>query len=118
MLVVEDDPHVLDTALVSLSSLGYRTVIARSGPEALDILNGNEPVDLLFTDVVLPGGLNGVEVAHYAANIRPGLRILLTTGYRGLSDTGAVQIDEHLPMLRKPYRRPELAKKLEEVLRS
>jgi PAS domain S-box-containing protein len=118
VLVVEDDPNVLETAVVNLASLGYRTVVARSGREALDILHGNEPVDLLFTDVVLPGGLNGVQVAREAASIRPGLRVLLTTGYIGLSDSGAGQIDERLPMLLKPYRRPDLAKKLEEVLRS
>ena len=118
VLVVEDDPNVLEMAVVTLGSLGYRTVVARSGREALDILHGNEPVDLLFTDVVLPGGLNGMQVAHEAANIRPGLRVLLTTGYLGVSEAGAVPIDERLPMLRKPYRRPELAKKLDEVLRS
>jgi two-component system CheB/CheR fusion protein len=116
VLVVEDDPNVLDMVIVNLASLGYRTVIAHSGREALEILRGNKPLDLLFTDVVLPGGLNGVQLAHEAAAIRPGLRVLLTTGYIGVSEPATVPIDDHLPMLRKPYRRPDLAKKLEEVL--
>ncbi len=118
ILVVEDDPNVLDMVAVNLSSLGYRTVVARNGREALEILRGTDPVDLLFTDVVMPGGLNGVQVAREAVCIRSGLRVLLTTGHVSLGDEAGVTIDEHLPMLKKPYRRPDLAKKLEEVLRS
>jgi PAS domain S-box-containing protein len=118
VLVVEDDPNVLDTVVANLASLGYRTVVARSGHEALEILRGAEPVDLLFTDVVLPGGLNGVQIAHEAVTIRSGLRVLLTTGHIGLSEPVTILIDDRLPMLRKPYRRPDLAKKLDEVLRS
>jgi hypothetical protein len=72
----------------------------------------------LFTDVVLPGGLNGVQIAHEAVRIRSGLRVLLTTGHISLSEPMPTLIDDRLPMLRKPYRRPDLAKKLNEVLRS
>jgi len=118
ILVVEDDPNVLEIVIVNLASLGYRAVFASSGREALEILRGNEPVDLLFTDVVMAGGLNGVQVAREAAVTRPGLRVLLTTGCVTVGDEAGVPIDEHLPMLKKPYRRADLAKKLEEVLRS
>jgi two-component system CheB/CheR fusion protein len=118
VLVVEDDPNVLDTVVANLASLGYRTVVARSGHEALEILRSSEPIDLLFTDVVLPGGLNGVQIAREAVRIRSGLRVLLTTGRIGLSEPMPTVIDDRLPMLRKPYRRPDLAKKLNEVLRS
>jgi CheY-like chemotaxis protein len=118
VLVVEDDPDVLDIAVLNLASLGYRTAVARSGCEALDILRGREPLDLLFADVVLPGGLNGVEIAHEAAKIRPGLRVLLTTGYVGLGERAAARLDDSMPILKKPYRRPELVKKLKEVLRA
>jgi len=116
VLVVEDDPSVLDMVVLNLSSLGYRTVVARNGREALEILRSREPVDLLFTDVVMPGGLNGVQVAHEAASMRPGLRVLLTTGHIAVGEGTGVRIDERLPMLKKPYRRPELARKLAEVL--
>ena len=71
---------MLEIVVVNLASLGYRTIFASGGREALEILRGNEPVDLLFTDVVMAGGLNGVQVAREAAVTRPGLRVLLTTG--------------------------------------
>ena len=71
---------MLEIVVVNLASLGYRAVCASGGREALEILRGNEPVDLLFTDVVIAGGLNGVQVAREAAVTRPGLRVLLTTG--------------------------------------
>jgi CheY-like chemotaxis protein len=118
ILVVEDDPNVLDVVVVNLSSLGYRAVVARSGREALEILRGSEPVDLLFTDVVMASGLNGVQVAREAAITRPGLRVLLTTGRVTVGDEAGVPIDEQLPLLKKPYRRADLSKELEEVLRS
>ena len=109
---------MLEMVVVNLSSLGYRAVFASSGREALEILRGNEPVDLLFTDVVMAGGLNGVQVAREAAVTRPGLRVLLTTVRVTVGDEAAVPIDEHFPVLKKAYRRADLGEKLEEVLRS
>jgi len=116
VLVVEDDPEVLDMVVLNLTSLGYCPVVARNGREALEILRGNEPIDLLFTDVVMPGGVDGSQVADEAARMRPGLRVLLTTGYTALGDETGIRHDERLPMLKKPYRRPDLAKKLREAL--
>ena len=116
VLVVEDDPDVLEMVVLNLSSLGYRPVVAHDGREALEILRGHEPIDLLFTDVVMPGGLSGVQLADEAARMRPGLRVLLTTGHVALGEETGIRIDERMPMLKKPYRQLDLAKKLREVL--
>ncbi len=127
ILVVDDDPLVLDMLVGTLESLGYDTLMSRSGNEALMSRSGNEAldtvrseekIDLLLTDVVMPGGLNGTELAHEARRLRPDLRVLLTTGYVALGADAPAVIDETLPMLRKPYRPPELARMVREVLQS
>ena len=64
-----------------LKALGYRVIVTRNGPAALDILRGPEKIDLLFTDVVMPGGMFGTELAKEAARLRPDLKILFTSGY-------------------------------------
>jgi CheY-like chemotaxis protein len=116
VLVAEDDPFVRSYAITCLSSLGYRVVEAIDGREALHKLNEGTAADILFTDVVMPGGLNGWELAERARQIRPGLKVLLTSGYaletlaeRGRLPRGAV-------ILNKPYRKAELAKRLREAL--
>jgi CheY-like chemotaxis protein len=118
VLVAEDDPFVRSYAVTCLSSLGYRVIEAVDGREALHRLNEGAQADILFTDVVMPGGINGWELAEQARKIRPGLKVLLTSGYaletlaeRGRLPVGAV-------ILNKPYRKAELAKRLREAMAS
>lgn len=116
ILVVDDNKDVLDVALKQLKSLGYEVLQASSGAEALELLARVPDVDLLFTDVCMPGGMGGREVADKARQIRPGLKVLFASGYfeGALVRDGAVQ--EGVQFIVKPYRKTELAQKLKEVL--
>ena len=117
VLLVEDDEQVLNMAIESLEELQYRVVVARDARQALDHLHGSERIDIMFSDVVMPGGMNGAQLAVEARTLRPELRVLLTSGYVG--DAGSIQLDQkNLPVLSKPYRRDELAEKLRLVLGS
>ncbi|WP_423794563.1 MASE4 domain-containing protein [Methylobacterium durans] len=115
VLVVEDEPAVLEMAVESLGELGYRTLTATRASEALQRLDGPERVDILFSDIVMPGGMNGVQLSVEARRLRPGLRVLLTSGYTGAALDGQ-GVPDDLPLLSKPYRRDELANKLRIVL--
>jgi len=116
VLVVEDDPFVRAFAVRTLEELGYRVIAAVNGREALAHLQGDEPIDLLFSDVVMPGGMNGWELAEHARVLRPNLRIMLTSGYavETLLARGRLRGDTNF--LNKPYRKAELAQRLREVL--
>jgi PAS domain S-box-containing protein len=116
VLLVEDEPQVLQFVSAQLVSLGYEVTAVSTGPDALDLLRGERPFDLLFTDVVLPRGMSGVELASHARRIRPGIKVLLTSGYpeevfehHGSPEQGTL-------LLRKPYKRRELAETLRKVL--
>jgi PAS domain S-box-containing protein len=115
ILLVEDEQLVMRYAHEQLVALGYRVIGAESPARALETLRGAEPVDLLFTDMVMPG-MSGDELADRAVQVRPGLKVLYTSGYAegGILHDG--RIDEGVHLLRKPYRRQELARRLREVL--
>ncbi len=113
VLVVEDDPAVLAMAVETLEGLGYQVTTAVNAAAALKRLKGRKAFDLLFSDVVMPGGVNGVELAHMARAERPGLKVLLTSGYVG--DEAASWANE-FPMIDKPYLGPALAAKIRSVL--
>ncbi|MFO1059652.1 MAG: PAS domain S-box protein [Dongiaceae bacterium] len=117
ILAVEDDELVRRHVEGLLSGLGYRVIAAADGPSALSVLRGGEPIDLLFTDVVMPGGMDGGALAEAAQALRPGLPVLFTSGYteHGIVHHGRLEPGIHL--LAKPYRRQELAAKLRELLR-
>jgi PAS domain S-box-containing protein len=115
ILVVEDDPDVREMIVGMLSNLGYRTLVARTGPEALAIVDDEGSVDLLFTDIVMPAGISGIDLARAAARSRPDLKILLTSGYAG-AEPEAQSARREFPFIAKPYRTPALARKLMEVL--
>ncbi len=115
ILVVEDDADVRDMIGGILSQLGYRTLVATTGAEALTRLRRERKVDLLFTDIVMPAGMSGIELARKARDLRPDLKILLSSGHAG------DEIKSHLlrgqfAFISKPYRTAALAAKLEEVL--
>jgi CheY-like chemotaxis protein len=96
-----------------LTSLGYDVVTAAGASEALQILERDPGIELLLTDVVMPGGISGVELARAALQSRPGLPVLLTSGFMG---DGAVLETPEFPLLDKPYETATLAAKLRKVL--
>ena len=116
ILVVEDDPDVRDLAVNLLESLNYRTVAAECGRRALAILDHETDVDLLFTDVVLPGGMSGAALAVEAQRRRPDLKVLYTSGYAEDLIVHDGRLDVGIALLQKPYRKADLARKLEAVL--
>ena len=114
ILVVEDDALVRDHVVTLLESLGHRVVQAGDGAAALEVLRRDTGFDLLFSDVMMPGGISGGQLAAEARRIVPGLPVLLTSGYpdEALADSGA---DAPL-LLAKPYRRAELQAALEQAM--
>ena len=116
VLLVEDDEQVLGMAVESLEELRYRVIVARNAAEALAHLRDVERIDILFSDVVMPGGMNGSQLAAEAQRVRPGIKVLLTSGYVANLDEGQMIGHGELPVLNKPYRRDELARSLRLVL--
>lgn len=115
ILVVEDEPRVRRIAVARLSDLGYRVIEASGAAEALSIVEQTADIDLLFSDVVMPGGMDGAALAARVQALRPGIKLLLTSGYaepsiagRGRSGNGA--------WLRKPYTKEALARRLRGLL--
>jgi PAS domain S-box-containing protein len=115
ILVVEDDEDVREMIVGILSDLGYRTLVATTGPEALAILQRENAVDLLFTDMVMPAGMSGTELARRASQIRPGLKVLLSSGYTR-EDLQSQTVRGEFPFIAKPYRPTTLSQKLRQVL--
>jgi PAS domain S-box-containing protein len=114
ILVVEDDPEVLDVTVEILRGFDWEVLTAPDGPSALSVLRRDADIDVLFSDIVMPGAMNGLELAREARRLRPQLRVLLASGYPAsvlASDHGAGEEDE-FPFLSKPYRAVELANKL------
>jgi PAS domain S-box-containing protein len=118
ILVVDDDQHLRESVSEQLTGLGYRAVVASSGPEALEVMAREPHIDLLLTDVVMPGGMNGREVAEEARLIDPKLKVLFTSGYfeGALHRNG--ELATNAQVLCKPYRKKELAQRVQEALKS
>jgi CheY-like chemotaxis protein len=114
ILMVEDDDLVRMSVKALIESLGYRVVLACNGLDALQILRQDTPINLLFTDVVLPGGMQGPQLAAEARRLRPELKVLYTSGYPE-SQCSAEDL-AGIEQLSKPYEAEELAAKLREVL--
>ena len=100
VLVVEDNAEVLELAVNTISDLGYRVLTASDGPSALEIVRGGETIDLLFSDVVMPGGMNGFDLIRQARDVRGGLKALVTSGYANVHRPGTDRPD--VPWLLKP----------------
>jgi CheY-like chemotaxis protein len=108
----------MSTVVANLHGLGYRTVLAQDARAALAMIESDERIDILFSDVVMPGGMNGAQLALAARQRRPQLKVLLTSGYTetALSDMHRIdRLPEGVPLLHKPYRREDLASKLDRV---
>jgi CheY-like chemotaxis protein len=116
ILVVEDDELVRTHVTAQLRDLGYRVVAVKNGPEALEALRQIADIDLLFTDVVMPGGLNGRQLAEQAVRLRPGLPVLFTSGYTENAIVHHGRLDPGVNLLNKPYRRRDLATKVRKAL--
>ncbi|HLI11755.1 MAG TPA: CHASE3 domain-containing protein [Alphaproteobacteria bacterium] len=116
ILLVEDNPHVREVAKRQLVDLGYKVRTAESGPAALAVLESDEPIDLLFTDVVMPEGMTGYELAEAARQIHPRLKVLFTTGYERVQSRNGNGHPDPAHMIRKPYRKQELAEKVRAAL--
>jgi PAS domain S-box-containing protein len=118
VLVVEDDAMVRQYVLTQVRSLGYVTLDAANATEALAIIDGNPGIDLLFTDVIMPGVMNGRQLADEALQRRPGLKTLFTSGYTENAIMHHGRLDPGVHLLAKPYRKPELARMLRVALAS
>jgi len=117
ILVVDDNAAVRATVARQLADLGYEVIEAETAQAALALLRDTDrPVDVLFTDLVMPGGMNGHDLARAALDARPGLRVLYTSGYSSSTLRGDDRLKEDEHFLSKPYRRADLARKLREVL--
>jgi CheY-like chemotaxis protein len=112
ILLVEDDQDVLAVTAESLRELGYQVVTAVDAAGALEILRGDQPIDLLFSDVIIPGGTNGAQLAVTARHVRPQLKVLLTSGYTAAALSFEHGLPDNLDVVGKPYQRDELAIKL------
>ena len=116
ILLVDDNVEMRTVARRHLTSLGYQVSEAGSGPAAVAILQNDSSFDLLFTDVVMPGGMTGYQLAAIAQQLQPGLRVLFTTGYAGALP-GYEPVASHSgTTLHKPYRKQELAVTVRAVL--
>jgi len=118
VLVVEDDEEVRNTVVDMLAELGYRVLKAKDAQSALAIVESGVPIDLLFTDVVMPGSLRSPELARKARERIPGLTVLFTSGYTENAIVHGGRLDEGIELLSKPYTREALARKIRHVLRN
>jgi PAS domain S-box-containing protein len=116
ILVVEDDDEVRTYSVEILRELGYRVVEAHDGPSALRLLERQVRVDLLFTDVVLPGGVTGAQVAAQARELKPSLKVLFTTGYARNAIIHHGRLDKGVKLITKPFGSTELAARVRDVL--
>jgi CheY-like chemotaxis protein len=115
VLVVEDNNEIRALVTTQLRRFGYTAIEATDPMDALVILRSTQQIDLLFTDVVMPGGLSGPDLAEQAKTVRPRLKILFTSGF---PDVHGRERPQDAPLLCKPYRGQELALKLHAVLQN
>jgi signal transduction histidine kinase/DNA-binding response OmpR family regulator len=115
ILVVEDDLAVQATVVDMLQGLGYRVLKANDGQGALTILQSGIPIDMLFTDVVMPGPVRSIEVARQAKQMLPAIEVLFTSGYTQNAIVHGGRLDPGVELISKPYRRDELARKIRQL---
>jgi two-component system, cell cycle sensor histidine kinase and response regulator CckA len=118
ILVVEDKPEVRQVVVRQLAELGYRILEAENAAAALVIIASDQHIDVLFTDVVMPGGKSGVELAEEAKQQRPSLKVVFTSGFAEILNGNEKQIKALGPLLSKPYRKQELARQISGVLQA
>ncbi len=116
ILVVEDDPDVRTLAVALLGDLGYEVLEAGNGTEALKALKSRSRIDLLFTDVILAGGMSGPELAEQAKRIQPAMRVLFMSGYPSEAMVRRGELGKDAELLNKPFRKADLAQKIRGAL--
>lgn len=116
VLIVDDDDQVLDVAAIVLASLGYQVIPATNGEAALEIIKYYRAIDLLMTDIVMPGTIDGWELARRAKQLRPELGVVYTTGFvdKALPDKSN---PGYGPLLPKPWRADQLVSLVNRALR-
>jgi CheY-like chemotaxis protein len=116
ILVAEDDEQVRNTVVELLTDLGYKVLKARDAATALTVIDSGVPIDLLFTDVVMPGPLKSADLARKAVERIPDLAVLFTSGYTENSIVHGGRLDPGVELLSKPYTREAMARKIRHVL--
>lgn len=112
VLIVEDETDLMDVASELFRSMGYEVITASNGTDALDILERKAHIDILFTDVMMPNGMNGIELARFVAQRYPATKVILASGYTLPSLRAQYKDIDQFPFMSKPYRMSDLAKKL------
>jgi nitrogen-specific signal transduction histidine kinase/CheY-like chemotaxis protein len=117
-LVVDDEVDLMEVAVAYLEEMGFRVLHAMDGPQALEVLKREPDVDLLLTDIMMPGGMNGVELARGVREARRGIRVVYSTGFSSaaLSEKNGTAPDG--PVLNKPYRRAEFFEAIQRAMRA
>lgn len=118
VLVVEDDERVRRLTVMRLGNLGYRVTEASNAVAALDVIRSGDRVDLVFTDIVMPGGMSGYELCETLSETHPDIKVMLTSGYAEDLVHEERLASKNLRILRKPYRQAKLARLMREVLDS
>jgi CheY-like chemotaxis protein len=116
ILIVEDDQMVRPLVVRQIESLGYVALTAASAEEALIVIDGGQEIDLLFTDLIMPAGMNGRLLADEALRRRPSLKILFTSGHSEDEVSHDGRLDDGVLLLAKPYRKSDLARMIRSVL--
>ena len=116
ILVVEDDADVRDLAVRLLRIFGYRTLAAEDGKSAIEVMAQAPLVDLLMTDMVLPGGMGGTALAQEAKRCHPEIKVLYVSGYAKGAANQEDELDEGISFLPKPYQKTQLARKVRDAL--
>jgi CheY-like chemotaxis protein len=115
ILVVEDNDIVRQATVSRLQSLGYAALEAKTGPEAITLLESGEPIALVFSDILMPGGMTGYDVAEWVQSMKPEVKVLQTTGYSEMP-VAVNDAARKIKVLAKPYTREQLACALREAL--
>ena len=116
VLVIDDEPTVRMLIIEVLEEAGYTALEAEDGPSGLKILQSDTRIDLLITDVGLPGGLNGRQVADAARSTRPGLKVLFVTGFAENAAVGNGHLEPGMEVMTKPFVMADLAHKISEMV--
>jgi CheY-like chemotaxis protein len=116
ILIVEDAVELREFAADVLGRLGYEVITAGTGPEAAAIFETDRKIDLLFTDIIIPGGMSGVSLARKACARRPGLKVLLTSGYAADHEPSSGAAANEFALIAKPYHVADLSKRVRFVL--
>lgn len=116
ILVVDDDPSLRRMVIAQLRSLGYRALGAENVQAALEYLETETEIDLLLTDIVLSGDFNGVDLGNIARDLRSTLKVIYMSGYPASAPEAGTPLKLGAPLLRKPFRRNELAIAMEKSL--